>query len=261
VATVNATEASSSGGFIWATQAFAPNMVSGANVIQIVGRAGSTFNSGYIGYRYSGAGSASNLLTFGHFGADNLMNLDGNGNLLIATTSRTAAGINNGGTLQVNKEIMAVGSQAGIFWENRSGGVTSNSNWYGFYAPNSTNTLLYNGTTNIASINNSSGAYTALSDVTKKKDFETSEIGLSVVMQLQPTLFRMLDDAPDAPKQLGFIAQEVKDVLPHAYVETTLLDAGNKESTYIGLQDRPIIAALVKAVQELNTRLEAVENK
>ena len=47
-------------------------------------------------------------------------------------------------------------------------------------------------------------------------------------------------------KHLGFIAQEVKEFIPQAYVEN---------EDFIGLSDRPIIAALVKAIQELNNKL------
>jgi len=188
------------------------------------------------------------------------MRVDGEGNLLINTTSRTSAGIAPSGTLQVNKEIMSVGTLAGIFWENRSGGVTTSSNWYGWYNTGGTN-YLFNGASNIASINGSSGAYTALSDRNKKKDFEDASIGLSAVMQLKPQLFRMLDDADDAPKQLGFVAQDVKDVIPQAYIETDVLDAVGNQSTYIGLQDRPILAALTKAIQELKAELDSVKSE
>ena len=59
-----------------------PNMTTGQNNIIVIGRASSTKNSGYIGYKYSGtAGSNANVLTFGHWGSDNLMNIDGIGNV------------------------------------------------------------------------------------------------------------------------------------------------------------------------------------
>ena len=64
-----------------------PNMTTGQNNIFVIGRASSTKNSGYIGYKYSGtAGSNANVLTFGHWGSDNLMNIDGLGNVGIGTT-------------------------------------------------------------------------------------------------------------------------------------------------------------------------------
>ena len=97
------------------------------------------------------------------------------------------------------------------------------------------------------------------SDAAKKKDFEPSAIGLDAILALKPTLFRMDTDDADAPKQLGFVAQEVKDHIPQAYVEEQNTDAGGNESTYIGLNDRPIIAALVKAVQDLKAEIDELK--
>ena len=99
----------------------------------------------------------------------------------------------------------------------------------------------------IGTLNAVSGVYTALSDRNKKKDFEDSTIGLNAILGLKPTLYRMLDENESVKKQLGFIAQEVKDYIPQAYVE---------QDNFIGLQDRPIIAALVKAIQELQAKLD-----
>jgi len=110
----------------------------------------------------------------------------------------------------------------------------------------------YNGATK-SYIDASSGVYVVLSDKDKKKDFEASNIGLKEVLQLKTTLYRMKDDDESVEKQLGFIAQEVKDLIPQAYVET--IDG------FIGLQDRPLIAALVKAIQELSQELNELKAK
>jgi hypothetical protein len=116
--------------------------------------------------------------------------------------------------------------------------------------------FVYNGGT-VAQINPSTGAYTALSDINKKKNIQLSTIGLNEVLQLKPSTFIMKNDETDV-EQLGFIAQEVKDIIPQAYVEN---------DGFIGLSDRPIIAALTKAMQEqqaiidgLIARIEALEN-
>ena len=100
------------------------------------------------------------------------------------------------------------------------------------------------------------GVYTALSDINKKKDFEESTIGLSAILGLKPTLYRMKEEDESAEKQLGFIAQEVKEFIPQAYIEKI-----DGERTFIGLQDRPIISALVKAIQELSAKVTALETK
>ena len=116
------------------------------------------------------------------------------------------------------------------------------------------------GSTNFATvavINSGTGVYTATSDVNRKKDFEDSEIGLKEVMELQPKLFRMKTENENSDKHLGFIAQEVKEVIPQAYLE----ENGKDDTKFIGIQDRPIIAALTKAIQELKAEIELLKNK
>jgi hypothetical protein len=150
---------------------------------------------------------------------------------------------------------MSTGSSGGIFWENRSGGVTSTTNWYGWYTSAGT-IFLYNGSANIASINATTGVYTPLSDINKKKDFEESTIGLNEILGLKPTLYRMESDESEGEKELGFIAQEVKEFIPQAYVES-----GEEDAKFIGLNYNAIVAALVKSVQELKTEIDSLKNQ
>jgi len=98
----------------------------------------------------------------------------------------------------------------------------------------------------------STGVYINLSDKNKKKDFEQSDIGLQAILELKPTLYRMKDDETNGNKELGFIAQEVKEFIPQAYVES---------EDFIGLNYNAIVAALVKSVQELEARIKQLENK
>jgi hypothetical protein len=131
---------------------------------------------------------------------------------------------------------------------NFNGGAT-----YGFYNNNSgALTLTNSGVANVGVFNMTTGIYTPTSDVNKKKDFEESNIGLSEILQLKPTLYRMKSEDEDAEKQLGFIAQEVKGIIPSAYQES---------GDFIGLNFNPIVAALTKAVQELKAELDILKNK
>ena len=122
---------------------------------------------------------------------------------------------------------------------------------------------LYNSAVgNIGQFNSTTGVYTPLSDINKKKDFEDSTIGLNAILGLKPTLFRMLDEE-NTDKHLGFIAQEVKEIIPQAYVES-----GEGENVFIGLDFQAITTTLVKAMQEqqsiingLLQRIELLENK
>ena len=108
----------------------------------------------------------------------------------------------------------------------------------------------------IGNTNFSSGTYTALSDVNKKKDFELSTLGLDAILGLKPTLYRIKSEDENADKQLGFIAQEVKDFIPQAYVEQ-----GEEDGKFIGLNYNAITATLVKAVQELSAQNQDLKSR
>jgi hypothetical protein len=110
--------------------------------------------------------------------------------------------------------------------------------------------------TKVGNFNQSSGVYTALSDVNKKKDFEASTIGLNAILGLKPTLYRMKSEDEILDKQLGFIAQEVKEFIPQAYIEQ-----GDDDDKFIGLNYNAITATLVKALQEANAKITALEEK
>ena len=94
------------GVFNWATSMMNSAMTTGQNLIQIMGKAESSRNSGYIGYRWVGDASTSNAITFGHFALDNVVNIDANGGLLVGYTSTNNAIYK----LQVNSQIFATSS-------------------------------------------------------------------------------------------------------------------------------------------------------
>ena len=196
--------------------------------------------------------SGINTMRFVTSGAERAR-INSSGQAIIGATSLTA------GTTTANC-LMTVGGTASPMMKWQS---TTGPHAWDLYTSSGANFYFSYDASDKASINSSTGVYTALSDVNKKKDFEASTIGLAEVLQLQPKLFRMLDDADDSPKELGFIAQEVQSLIPQAYVEQ---EGGN--GTFIGLQDRPIIAALTKAIQEqqaiittLTDRITALEAK
>jgi trimeric autotransporter adhesin len=167
------------------------------------------------------------------FAANIFMNTAG-GNTIINSTA------DNGFPLQVNGAICAKGTVCGYQFQNRAA-----SNFFTFYS--NTDVFLYNSnTSNIASIGATTGVYTPLSDINRKKDFELSNIGLNAILNLKPTLYRMKEEN-NTEKHLGFIAQEVKEFIPQAFVES---------SDFIGLNYQAIVATLVKAIQELNEKLE-----
>ena len=170
------------------------------------------------------------------------MRITSGGNVLIGTTT------DNGNKLQVNGNITLFTANTRISSDG-NGEIGIN---YGGAGTSTYSLAIYNGTTRIGGVNSTTGIYVALSDVNKKKDFETSTIGLNEILNLKPTLYRMKSEDESVPKTLGFIAQEVKPFIPQAYVEN---------DGFIGLNDRPIIAALVKAVQELQQEIQDLKKQ
>jgi len=155
------------------------------------------------------------------------------GNLLIGTTNDL------GFKLQASGKIVSVNDSISSY-------SSGNGTTYGFYNNGGGFLLLENaGVGYFGNFALATGIYTATSDINKKKDFELSNLGLNEILNLKPTLYRMKTEN-ETNKHLGFIAQEVKQFIPQAFVE-------NKD--FIGLDYQAITATLVKAIQELNDKL------
>jgi hypothetical protein len=190
-------------------------------------------------------------------GADIRMMVRKNSIFGINTAAVSAAQLDSGKSFQVGNEILSKGGFAGLFAENRAGGVSATANWFGWYM-NAPQIYLHNGTGTIGFFNSSTGAYTVVSDKEKKRDIEEApDVGLEAIKALKVMRYRMIDGPDDAPMELGLIAQDVAAPLPEAYDEHTGPDINGKEQTFIGLKQMPIIAALINSVQELEARLVA----
>jgi len=97
---------------------------------------------------------------------------------------------------------------------------------------------------------NASGVWFNASDVTIKKDIEDIKYGLNEVLQLKPRSYKMIEDNSD---QIGFIAQEIEEILPEL-VSTS--ERGMK-----GLSYGQITAVLAKAIKELKAEIDELKNK
>jgi hypothetical protein len=100
-------------------------------------------------------------------------------------------------------------------------------------------------------IDSTTGAiYKSTSSIAIKRDVVQLQDALPMVNALNPVYFKskMKDDGDT--RFLGFIAEEVADAVPEA-------SADNNQNYDV----RSLVAVLIKAVQELTTRLEALEAK
>jgi hypothetical protein len=174
------------------------------------------------------------------------MRITSAGNVLVGTVTDISQKFTVSGNIVSNGEI---GTNILLSRDN------SNSTMYGFFNNGTGSYTLTNfNVSNVATINMSTGAYTPISDINKKKDFEESTIGLKEVLQLKPTLYRIKTQDETTDKELGFIAQEVKEFIPQAYVEN-----GDYNYKFIGLNYNAITATLVKAIQEQQCRINLLE--
>jgi hypothetical protein len=79
--------------FNWVSTALASNLAASNNLVHFIGQAASTNNAAWFGYKHAGAGSASNILTMGLFGVDNVLNVNGNANVSLYGATTTADGV------------------------------------------------------------------------------------------------------------------------------------------------------------------------
>jgi hypothetical protein len=91
---------------------------------------------------------------------------------LITKNATTGTGLLTNLAVMGAGEFLATGSLGGFFFEDRSGGVTSTTNWYGWYALSGA-VKLWNGSTNIMSINGTNGATTFSNSITATRYYIT----------------------------------------------------------------------------------------
>jgi len=98
------------------------------------------------------------------------------------------------------------------------------------------------------------GVYANLSDERMKTDIVPSVYGLDDIMKLEPIAFRRIKAAHDR-EEVGFSAQQVQKVIPHAVHEVY------EESHTLGVALDPIVVALVNGMKQLAQRIEQLESK
>jgi hypothetical protein len=99
-------------------------------------------------------------------------------------------------------------------------------------------------------VTHKASAWNTGSDIKLKKDIESIPYGLDTINLLQPKKYKLKQDDSE---NLGLIAQDVEGIIDEIVSSDDKTDT--KFLNYIQL-----IPVLIKAVQELTTRLEAVEN-
>jgi len=172
--------------------------------------------------------SSSNVLTLG--GTSEVMRITGGGNVLIGTSSDP-------------------GYNLYVYGDNGIGIERSGNGKRQIYM--GSNDLVFYNTTNIPYLS-SAGVWINASDISIKKEITNIKYGLSDLLKLKPRSYKMkFDDL----EQIGFIAQEVNEVIPE------VIGKNDKFSNQMGLSYGNLLALAVKSIQELEARLKTLENK
>ena len=103
------------------------------------------------------------------------------------------------------------------------------------------------------------------SDIRLKQNIVPLESGLNKISNLNPVKFNWVDNyepSENGKDMLGFIAQEVLEVVPEAvesFAENTLIVNGEEISNVLRVNEKFIIPVLVKAIQELKSENDTLK--
>lgn len=149
-----------------------------------------------------------------------------------------------------------------------SGGIDSvNYPQFNIYSTNSSTDfewVLRSGQRQLYYVNNATvvaslsltGVWTNASDARYKENITDSQYGLATVMALKPRAYNLIDQA-DKP-QIGFIAQEVLDVVPE--VVDSVHNSVTDEDRYT-LSYGNMVAVLTKAIQEQQAIIQTLTDR
>lgn len=104
----------------------------------------------------------------------------------------------------------------------------------------------------------SAASFTPTSDIRLKRNIKPVENGLETILKLNPVSYEKknsLESKEYNTKEIGFIAQEIRKVLPDVVKET---DDADK---LLSVNYDSLVPVLAKAIQELNTKVNELTSK
>jgi hypothetical protein len=103
------------------------------------------------------------------------------------------------------------------------------------------------------SVTGSGVTYNTTSDLRLKENIEPLE-ATDKLMAMNPVSYNWKAD-PDGPRCMGFIAQEMQDVMPEA------VSAGDDEDAMMSMDYGRITPILVSALQDAHRKIEELEQR
>jgi hypothetical protein len=182
--------------------------------------------------------------------SSNLVHINGASAALRVGPNYPAAGA---GTDRDFLEILPGGSTTTILAPNEEFLLSNPGGGAGSWAINvvagSGGVRLTNGATSWAAIS---------SDRRKKKNFEPSQ-GLAEILQIESVKYHFEWDDDSIPKRMGFIAQNIQPLIPE--MVSTTKEKAPDGSDYLTVTPDYILPVLVKAIQEQQTLITALQEK
>ena len=173
--------------------------------------------------------------------------IDSSGNLLVGLTTPVSSS-----RLRINSANTTDSTICGTFQNG------NNSELFSVYDAGAIRAQYIGTTTGTALILDASGYIKKSSSSRRYKTNEQPiDIGLDFILNLEPVSYDLIDG--NIP-QVGFIAEDFPD---DRFVSRSMVDPSDESKGYQveGVDYAHIVAPLVKAIQELTARLEALENK
>jgi hypothetical protein len=206
-------------------------------------------------------------------GTTEAMRITSGGNLLIGTTTDDGNKLKVTGTASITGNIFLTGyMRSSTGYETRidgSAGITptfylsnvaNNRVWnIQLGASNELTTWYYDGSSwSAKGYQTTSGVWTN-SDIRKKKDIEDLNYGLDEILKLKPKKYKYIHDIDNklnGKKDMGFIAQEVIDIIPEAvgsYIEN--------DTEFLSMSYANLVPILVKAIQEQQAQIQSLQEQ
>lgn len=201
---------------------------------------------------------AADTIAFAEGGVES-MRIDSSGNLLVGATGQISSE-KLGVTQSANSQAVAINATnasytADAFIVYASRNTTNNS----FYALNYFNIGASAYKFRVAdsgNVTNTNGSYGTISDQKLKENIVDATPKLDKVNQLKVRNFNLIGDEL---KQIGFVAQEFEQIFPSMVEESADKDVDGNDlgTTTKTIKTTVLIPILVKAIQELNAKVDA----
>jgi hypothetical protein len=106
------------------------------------------------------------------------------------------------------------------------------------------------------------------SDATLKTNILNSNYGLKEIMQMRPVSFHWKDEYPNQSAKIGFLAQELKEIIPEVVVDKEWVYTKEDRTTgqwqpvaNLGVMYSDLIPVTVSAIQEQQKQIQALKDE